>query len=79
MVLMFREEREGQVGRDSTFIFHPKVPDNVMEACSMGSTKKRGGRRVWRAWNDVKTRSPSKLAVEGAAATRDSPSNAQME
>ena len=33
MVLIFMGERDGQTGRNSTFIFHPKVPDNVMEAC----------------------------------------------
>jgi hypothetical protein len=33
MVLIFTGERDGQTGRNCTFIFHPKVPDNVMEAC----------------------------------------------
>jgi hypothetical protein len=56
MVLIFMGERDGQTGRNSTFIFHPKVPDNVMEACCFGSTDKSGMRRVWRAWNGIETR-----------------------
>ena len=56
MVLIFTGERDSQTERNNTFIYHSTAPDDVREACCLGSLEKCGRCTVWRASDSIKTR-----------------------
>ena len=87
MVLIFTGERDGQTERNNTFIYHSTAPDNVREACCLGEFGE--VREVWSLGSiGQHQETPVQLtpwhvqiicAVAGAAAARQSPSNAKMD